>query len=47
MYLMSGGLRSGPYVIASVSSGKYTLCLENGQMVRNGEEIDNNYLEAV
>lgn len=46
MYLLSGGSREGPYFIASVTSGRYTLSLENGEAVRNGEEIDTDYLEA-
>ena len=46
MYLLSGGARGGPYVIASVNSRKYTLSLENGEAVRNGEEIEVDYLEA-
>jgi hypothetical protein len=33
--------REGPYLIASVPSAqKYTLCLENGQAVNNGEEVE-------
>lgn len=43
MYLRdySGGSREGPFVIATVpSAGVYTLSLENGQAVRNGDEID-------
>ena len=50
MYLLnsSGGSREGgPYVIASVpSAGMYTLSLENGQAVKNGEEIAERRLEA-
>jgi hypothetical protein len=46
VYLLNGGSREGPYVIASVTSGKYTLSLENGEAVRNGEEINIDYLEA-
>jgi len=46
VYLLNGGSREGPYVIASVASGKYTLSLENGEAVRNGEEISIDYLEA-
>jgi hypothetical protein len=31
----------GPYAVASVPSvGKYTLCLSNGQQVKNGIEIN-------
>jgi hypothetical protein len=40
VYLLSGGSWEGPYVIASVNSGRYTLSLENGEAVRNGEEFD-------
>ncbi|KAE8442779.1 hypothetical protein EG329_002867 [Mollisiaceae sp. DMI_Dod_QoI] len=46
VYLLNGESREGPYVIASVTSGKYTLSLENGKAVKNGEEIDIDYLEA-
>lgn len=48
MYLLnSGGSREGPYVIASLlSAGKCTLSLENGEAVKNGEEIDIDYVEA-
>jgi hypothetical protein len=46
VYLLNSGSREGPYIIASVSSGKYTLSLENGEAGRNGEEIDVGYLEA-
>lgn len=45
VYLLSGGSREGPYVIASVNLGKYTLSFENGEAVRNSEEIDKDYLE--
>jgi hypothetical protein len=46
VYLLNGGSREGPYVIASVASGKYTLSLEDGKAVRNGEEINVEYLET-
>ena len=48
MYLLnSGGSREGPYVIASLlSARKCTLSLENGEAVKNGEEIDIDYVEA-
>jgi hypothetical protein len=46
VYLLSGGSREGPYVITSVNLGKYMLGLENGEAVRNGEEINIEYLEA-
>jgi hypothetical protein len=45
VHLIVDGSRQGPYVVASVVSGKYTLSLENGDPVRNGEEIDADYLE--
>ena len=49
MYLLnSSGSRMGPYVIASIPSArKCTLSFENGNAVRNGEEIDVDYVEAV
>ena len=50
MYLLNsiGGSREGgPFVIASVpSAGLYTLSLENGQAVKNGEEVEEEKLEA-
>ncbi|KAI9764952.1 MAG: hypothetical protein M1840_007977 [Geoglossum simile] len=47
VYLLNGGSREGPYVIASFSSdGKYTLSLENGKAIGNGQEISTDYLEA-
>jgi len=48
VYLLnSGGSREGPYVIASVpSAGRYTLSVENGEAVKNGEEIKTDCLEA-
>ncbi|KAH8689813.1 hypothetical protein BGW36DRAFT_389785 [Talaromyces proteolyticus] len=37
----------GPYIIASVpSAGKYTLCLPDGQTVRNGEAVEEQYLQG-
>lgn len=43
----SGGPREGPYLIASLpSSGKCILSLENDKLVRNGEEIDTEYVDA-
>ena len=46
-FLRSNGSREGPYVIATVpSTGKYTLCRENGQAVENGQEISLDCLEA-
>jgi hypothetical protein len=46
VYLLNSGSREGPYVIASITSGKYTLSLENGEAAKSGEEIDIDYLEA-
>ncbi|KAK7946895.1 uncharacterized protein PG986_011216, partial [Apiospora aurea] len=47
VYLVITGSREGPYLIASVlSTGNFTLCLENGKSVRNGEEIDAGYVES-
>jgi hypothetical protein len=46
--LRSDGTREGPYVITSISSiGRCTLGLENGLAVKNGEEIEIDYVEAV
>ena len=45
MYLVTNGNNEGPYAIASVSSGKYKLSLENGEAVRNGEEVDIGHLK--
>ncbi|TGO15142.1 hypothetical protein BPAE_0591g00020 [Botrytis paeoniae] len=45
--LIPGGLRYGPYKIAQVASaGKYILCDNDGQEVRNGEEIEEKNLKA-
>lgn len=46
VYLLRNGSREGPFVIATVGTGKYTLSRENGEAVGNGEEIDAEYLEA-
>ena len=46
VYWQNGTSREGPYVIATVTSGKCTLCLEDGATVNNGGEIDEEYLEA-
>jgi hypothetical protein len=48
VYLLNNeGSREGPYLVASVSSArKYTLSLEDGTAVKNGEEIDIDYVEA-
>ena len=46
VYLQKSGSREGPYLIATVASGKCTLCLEDGELVKNGQEIDMDYLEA-
>lgn len=48
MYLLrSNGSREGPHVIATVSStGKYTLCREDGKAVENGQEVSLDSVEA-
>jgi hypothetical protein len=47
LHTSSGRSREGPYVIASVPAAKkYTLSLENGQVVNSGDEIEEKYLEA-
>ena len=48
VYLLnSNESREGPYVIASLPSAeKCTLSLENGEAVKNGEEIDINDVKA-
>merc|ERR1711964_368430 len=48
VYLRSStGPREGPYLIASISeSGAFTLCHADGRVVRNGAEIEVDYLEA-
>lgn len=46
VHLVVDGSRQGPYVVASVVLGKYILSEENGDPVRNGEEIHADYLEA-
>jgi hypothetical protein len=39
--------REGPYTVESVpSAGKYTLCLANGQPVKNGIEVEEKDLKA-
>lgn len=45
MYLNEGGTREGPYIVATTAPGKCTLCLADGTAVRNGEEVDPDYLE--
>lgn len=49
MYLLNAdGTREGPFIIASVpSAGRYTVSLENGEAVKNGEEVKTDCLEAV
>ncbi|GKT61561.1 hypothetical protein ColTof4_02803 [Colletotrichum tofieldiae] len=38
---VAGGGREGPFVVASSPTpGRYTLSLENGQAVKNGQEVD-------
>jgi len=48
VYLLNAnGFREGPYVIASLPRvGKCTLSLENGTAVRNGQEIETDFVEA-
>lgn len=46
VYLLNSKSRKGSYIIISIITGKYTLSLENGEAIRNGEEISINYLEA-
>ncbi|KAK2009604.1 hypothetical protein LZ32DRAFT_639915 [Colletotrichum eremochloae] len=47
VYLVLNGSREGPYLVASIGSvGKCTLSRENGEAVRNGEEIDAGYHAA-
>jgi hypothetical protein len=45
-YLHKDGTREGPYLIATITSGKCTLCLENGEPAKDDEEIELDYLEA-
>ncbi len=45
VYLHKDGTREGPYVVATAAAGKVTLCLANGELVRNGEEIDEDYVD--
>lgn len=50
VYLISSDNRNreGLYIVASVISAAIcTLSMENGDPLRNGEEIDTNYVEAV
>lgn len=45
--ILSNGSREGPYLIASVpSAGLYVLCFANYQEAQNGDEIEENDLEA-
>ncbi|KAJ8058426.1 hypothetical protein OCU04_012615 [Sclerotinia nivalis] len=45
--LIPGGPRHGPYKVAQVTSaGRYVLCDNEGQNVRNGDEIPEQDLEA-
>lgn len=48
MYLLKpDGSREGPYIVASVpSAGRCTLSLANGDAVRDGQEVDIDYVEA-
>jgi hypothetical protein len=45
VYLHKDGTREGPYLIATVTSGKCTLSLESGEPAKDGEEIELDYLE--
>jgi hypothetical protein len=45
VYLHKNGTREGPYLVASVTPEKCTLCLEDGTLVEDGEEIEQAYLE--
>ena len=48
MYLIENGIDKGPYLIADVClNDRYTLSLENGTKVENGEEIDAEKLKSV
>lgn len=47
VYLSTSGGREGPYVIASVpSTGRCTLCSEDGVAAKNGAVIDMGDVEA-
>jgi hypothetical protein len=46
VYLHNNGSREGPYLVATATLTKCTLCLEDGEPVRDGEEIDWEYVEA-
>ncbi|KAN0083816.1 hypothetical protein V8E54_002904 [Elaphomyces granulatus] len=46
VYLHNDGTREGPYIVATITSGKCMLCLGDGKPVKNGEEIDLDYVEA-
>ena len=48
VYLVgSDGARDGPFLVASICPAqKCTLCLENGQAAKDGEEIKMAMLEA-
>ncbi|KAF8852183.1 hypothetical protein BDZ45DRAFT_678518 [Acephala macrosclerotiorum] len=46
VYVHNGGTREGPYIIATITLTKCTCCLENGEPVKNGEEIDVDYVEV-
>lgn len=43
----TNGTREGPYLVASIPSpGVYTLSFADGQVAQDGEEIEENDLEA-
>ncbi|KAK8055358.1 hypothetical protein PG993_000585 [Apiospora rasikravindrae] len=46
VYVRNGSTDEGPYVIATVGDGKFTLSLESGEAVRDGSEIDAGDLKA-
>ena len=47
MKLLVAGVWQGPYRIESVpSSGRYTLCLEDGTPANDGKEVDESDLIA-
>ena len=40
IYLCSSGSREGPYIIESTKDGKYTLCDDNANSVKDGETFE-------
>jgi hypothetical protein len=45
VYLIASGTREGPFTVASVGNGRYTLCDANGNSVKDGKAYDENELE--